>query len=235
MVLITGLPESSWSESDIIKLIQPFGTPLDIISATQIGKVGIYTVSQSYWQWKMSWSYLSGQLMSEDNHCQWEDLQGAIRKVRDCAYNKPGCPPLSQSNRSAWVSFWERGTVRRAPNPVSEVVGRCLRNGGVELAVESLTLWRRIHSAQPHVLKKKMSMMRPVGSPPLQRLLFGLQVKAVDPPIITGDNPGHKAWVFPGLTDFHHSASAPCWNRKCAAARGHKNACNTGPGADCVI
>ncbi|GAA6228710.1 zinc finger protein 638-like [Lates japonicus] len=39
MVLITGLPESSWSESDIIKLIQPFGTPFDIISATQIGKV----------------------------------------------------------------------------------------------------------------------------------------------------------------------------------------------------
>ncbi|XP_071360149.1 zinc finger protein 638-like isoform X2 [Trachinotus anak] len=38
-VLITGLPESSWSESDIIKLIQPFGTPSDIILATQIGKV----------------------------------------------------------------------------------------------------------------------------------------------------------------------------------------------------
>uniref|UniRef100_A0A3B4Y3M2 Matrin-type domain-containing protein n=3 Tax=Seriola lalandi dorsalis TaxID=1841481 RepID=A0A3B4Y3M2_SERLL len=39
LVLITGLPEGSWSECDIIKLIQPFGTPSDIILAAQIGKV----------------------------------------------------------------------------------------------------------------------------------------------------------------------------------------------------
>ncbi|XP_026215735.1 zinc finger protein 638-like isoform X2 [Anabas testudineus] len=39
MVLITGLPESDWSESDIIKLVQPFGTPSDIIIAAEIGKV----------------------------------------------------------------------------------------------------------------------------------------------------------------------------------------------------
>ncbi|XP_029293106.1 LOW QUALITY PROTEIN: zinc finger protein 638-like [Cottoperca gobio] len=39
MVLITGLPESGWSESDIIKLVQPFGTPSDIIQATEIRKV----------------------------------------------------------------------------------------------------------------------------------------------------------------------------------------------------
>ncbi|KAM3622833.1 uncharacterized protein V6R79_003722 [Siganus canaliculatus] len=38
LVLITGLPDSGWSESDIIKLVQPFGTPCDIILATQIGK-----------------------------------------------------------------------------------------------------------------------------------------------------------------------------------------------------
>ncbi|XP_029353696.1 zinc finger protein 638-like isoform X3 [Echeneis naucrates] len=39
MLLITGLPENSWSEGDIIRLMQPFGTPTDIILATQIGKV----------------------------------------------------------------------------------------------------------------------------------------------------------------------------------------------------
>lgn len=39
VVLITGLPESGWSESDITKLFQPFGTPSDIILATSIGKV----------------------------------------------------------------------------------------------------------------------------------------------------------------------------------------------------
>nr|XP_020464649.1 zinc finger protein 638-like isoform X2 [Monopterus albus] len=39
VVLITGLPESGWSESDIIQLVQPFGTPSDIILATQVGKV----------------------------------------------------------------------------------------------------------------------------------------------------------------------------------------------------
>ncbi|KAG8014972.1 RNA-binding protein 20 [Nibea albiflora] len=39
MLLITGLPESGWSESDIIKLVQPFGTPSDIILAAHIGKV----------------------------------------------------------------------------------------------------------------------------------------------------------------------------------------------------
>lgn len=43
MVLITGLPESNWSESDIVKLIQPFGTPSDIILASQIGKVSVKT------------------------------------------------------------------------------------------------------------------------------------------------------------------------------------------------
>uniref|UniRef100_A0A3P8Q9V5 Matrin-type domain-containing protein n=1 Tax=Astatotilapia calliptera TaxID=8154 RepID=A0A3P8Q9V5_ASTCA len=37
-LLITGLPESGWSECDIINLIQPFGTPSDIILATQMGK-----------------------------------------------------------------------------------------------------------------------------------------------------------------------------------------------------
>ncbi|KAM9315208.1 uncharacterized protein KZ484_024899 isoform 2-T2 [Pholidichthys leucotaenia] len=37
-LLITGLPESGWSESDIISLIQPYGIPSDIIMATQIGK-----------------------------------------------------------------------------------------------------------------------------------------------------------------------------------------------------
>ncbi|XP_078138864.1 uncharacterized protein LOC139914575 [Centroberyx gerrardi] len=39
VVLISGLPESGWSEGDIIKLVQPFGTPSDIILATEIGKV----------------------------------------------------------------------------------------------------------------------------------------------------------------------------------------------------
>ncbi|XP_030580465.1 zinc finger protein 638-like [Archocentrus centrarchus] len=38
-LLITGLPESGWSECDIINLIQPFGTPSDIILATQMGRV----------------------------------------------------------------------------------------------------------------------------------------------------------------------------------------------------
>ncbi|XP_035772431.1 uncharacterized protein LOC102790544 [Neolamprologus brichardi] len=37
-LLITGLPESGWSECDIINLIQPFDTPSDIILATQMGK-----------------------------------------------------------------------------------------------------------------------------------------------------------------------------------------------------
>lgn len=38
-MLITGLPESGWSESDIIELVQPFGAPSDIILAASIGKV----------------------------------------------------------------------------------------------------------------------------------------------------------------------------------------------------
>ncbi|KAG7485982.1 hypothetical protein JOB18_022373 [Solea senegalensis] len=38
LVLITGLPESGWSESDIVLLMEPFGTPFDIIVTSQIGK-----------------------------------------------------------------------------------------------------------------------------------------------------------------------------------------------------
>ncbi|XP_061628020.1 zinc finger protein 638-like isoform X2 [Phyllopteryx taeniolatus] len=38
LVLITGLPDGDWSESDVIKLIQPFGNPTDIIFAKSVGK-----------------------------------------------------------------------------------------------------------------------------------------------------------------------------------------------------
>ena len=40
-VLISGLPESGWTESDLIKLCQPFvSAPTDIILARKLGKVG---------------------------------------------------------------------------------------------------------------------------------------------------------------------------------------------------
>ncbi|XP_055367942.1 zinc finger protein 638-like isoform X2 [Betta splendens] len=39
MVLITGLPESGWSVSDIISIVESSGTPSDIVMAAQIGKV----------------------------------------------------------------------------------------------------------------------------------------------------------------------------------------------------
>lgn len=37
--MIEGLPESGWSEDDLIKMAEPFGFPSDIILAKQIGKV----------------------------------------------------------------------------------------------------------------------------------------------------------------------------------------------------
>lgn len=37
---MSGLPEDEWSEADIEKLVQPFGTPSGTIIAKQIGKVG---------------------------------------------------------------------------------------------------------------------------------------------------------------------------------------------------
>lgn len=40
VVLVSGLPEDEWTEADIEKLVQPFGTPSGIIIAKQIGKVG---------------------------------------------------------------------------------------------------------------------------------------------------------------------------------------------------
>ncbi|TWW59498.1 zinc finger protein 638-like [Takifugu flavidus] len=42
LVLITGLPQEDWSEADIEKLVQPFGTPSHMILAKQIGKVLVY-------------------------------------------------------------------------------------------------------------------------------------------------------------------------------------------------
>ncbi|XP_077426807.1 uncharacterized protein LOC144055055 isoform X2 [Vanacampus margaritifer] len=38
LVLITGIPDGDWSENDVIKLIQRFGNPTDIISVPSIGK-----------------------------------------------------------------------------------------------------------------------------------------------------------------------------------------------------
>ncbi|XP_061581732.1 uncharacterized protein LOC133447198 isoform X2 [Cololabis saira] len=37
-VLITGLPKDGWSETDIVQLVQPFGTPSDVILAADVGK-----------------------------------------------------------------------------------------------------------------------------------------------------------------------------------------------------
>ncbi|KAM8879355.1 uncharacterized protein AB9W97_014755 isoform 2-T3 [Spinachia spinachia] len=42
MVLITGLPASGWTESDILLLVHTFGTPSNVITATQIGKVLVW-------------------------------------------------------------------------------------------------------------------------------------------------------------------------------------------------
>lgn len=39
LVLISGLPESGWSEADIVTLVEPFGMASDIIMAGQLGKV----------------------------------------------------------------------------------------------------------------------------------------------------------------------------------------------------
>ncbi|XP_028265849.1 zinc finger protein 638-like [Parambassis ranga] len=38
-VLLTGLPETGWTENDIISVVQPFGTHSDLVLAAQIGKV----------------------------------------------------------------------------------------------------------------------------------------------------------------------------------------------------
>lgn len=39
LVLISGLPESGWSESDIITLVQPYGVLSDLIIAAELGNV----------------------------------------------------------------------------------------------------------------------------------------------------------------------------------------------------
>uniref|UniRef100_A0A672Y8G9 Zinc finger protein 638-like n=1 Tax=Sphaeramia orbicularis TaxID=375764 RepID=A0A672Y8G9_9TELE len=42
LVMITGLPQDGWSEDDIIRLAEPFGTPSDLVISRQNGKALVY-------------------------------------------------------------------------------------------------------------------------------------------------------------------------------------------------
>lgn len=49
-MLITGIPDGDWSESEVIKIIQPFGNPTDIISASSLGKVTVINDTFSHFE-----------------------------------------------------------------------------------------------------------------------------------------------------------------------------------------
>lgn len=48
IVLISGLPESGYTENDIVKLATPCGVPTEVIIATAEGKVQMVIVPESY-------------------------------------------------------------------------------------------------------------------------------------------------------------------------------------------
>ena len=78
----------------------------------------------------------------------------------------------------------------------------------VKLAVDSLATWGTNSLCTVPQMSKKTSCMLSVtlltclgdcGALPLRRLLFGLWVVAVDPNLLTGDDPRHEGWVISGL------------------------------------
>ncbi|TKS69402.1 Zinc finger protein 638 [Collichthys lucidus] len=133
MLLITGLPESGWSESDIIKLVQPFGTPPDIILATHIGKVLVTVPNMEIAQEMMKVHSFSPMKIN--------DTELKMTHLKHCVYlNAPvalynllmGSVDLLESSVSVgWSSLLVISNVPSTPSSSSEVEKLVRRFGTV--------------------------------------------------------------------------------------------------------
>ncbi|KAK2815487.1 hypothetical protein Q5P01_025954 [Channa striata] len=133
LVLITGLPESGWSESDIIKLIQPFGTPSDIIMATQIGKVLVSVLDTETAQEVVKvHTFMPAKI--KDTKVKMIHLKQSIGLSTPVAlYNllMGSTDPFENSSPVGWSSLLVISNVPNTPSASSEVLKLVRRFGTV--------------------------------------------------------------------------------------------------------
>ncbi|XP_070778079.1 zinc finger protein 638-like [Enoplosus armatus] len=133
VMLITGLPESGWSESDIISLVQPFGTPSDIILARQIGKV-LVSVSDTEIAQEMVKVHTFNPAKMNDSELKMIHLKQCVGLSTPVAlYNllMGAVDPLQSPVPVGWSSLLVISNVPNTPSGPSEVQKLVRRFGTV--------------------------------------------------------------------------------------------------------
>ncbi|XP_056136285.1 zinc finger protein 638-like [Lampris incognitus] len=134
VVLIAAFPESGWSESDIIKLAQPFGTPSGIIIAEEIGKalVSLPTAEMAKEMVKVH-SFIPAKI--GDSELKITSLKSPISLRTPVAlYNLLNRPldPLEASAAAGWSSLLVISNVPDTPSGPTEVQKLVKRFGTVK-------------------------------------------------------------------------------------------------------
>ncbi|KAM9856924.1 uncharacterized protein ACBR49_000588 [Aulostomus maculatus] len=135
VVLITGLPESSWSENDIIRLVQPFGTPSDIIRA-RAPSVGKVLVSVPDMETAEEMVKVHTFIPAKINDCELKMIHLKQRiglNTPVALYNllMGSLEPLESPAPVGWSSLLMISNVPDAPNSYSEVQKLVRRFGTV--------------------------------------------------------------------------------------------------------
>nr|XP_040043536.1 zinc finger protein 638-like isoform X2 [Gasterosteus aculeatus aculeatus] len=138
MVLITGLPESGWTESDILQLVQTFGTPSDVITATQIGKVLVSVPDMEVAQ-EMVKVHTSKPARIQDRELKMTHLRPRVGLNTPVAlYNllMGSLDPLESSVAVGWSSLLVISNVPSTPSGPAEVQKLVRRFGTVIKTLE---------------------------------------------------------------------------------------------------
>ncbi|XP_037327154.2 zinc finger protein 638-like isoform X2 [Pungitius pungitius] len=138
MVLISGLPASGWAESDILQLVQTFGTPLDVITATQMGKVLVSVADMEIAQ-EMVKVNASRPAKIEDSELKMTHLRPRVGLNTPVAlYNllMGSLDPLESSSAVGWSSLLVISNVPNTPSGPAEVQKLVRRFGTVMKTLE---------------------------------------------------------------------------------------------------
>ncbi|XP_061536146.1 zinc finger protein 638-like isoform X2 [Phycodurus eques] len=138
LVLITGLPDGDWSESDVIKLIQPFGNPTDIIFAKSVGKA-LLSVPDVKTAEEAVKVHTSIPAKIKDCELKMIDIKQHIGTDTPVAlYNllMQSLDPLESSTPVSWTSLLVINNVPDTPTGSSEVKQLVQRFGTVVKTLE---------------------------------------------------------------------------------------------------
>uniref|UniRef100_A0A3Q2YH95 Uncharacterized LOC109521704 n=1 Tax=Hippocampus comes TaxID=109280 RepID=A0A3Q2YH95_HIPCM len=138
LVLITGIPDGDWSESEVIKLIQPFGNPTDIISASSLGKA-LVSVPNLKTAQEVVKAHISIPAKIKDCDLKIVDIKEHVGIDTPVAlYNllMQSLDPLESSSPVSWSSLLVINNVPDTPTGAREVKQLVRRFGTVVKTLE---------------------------------------------------------------------------------------------------